>query len=416
MKQRFGFQNRGSLTQNVPGGGALRIRVVDTANSQPPPGFQFSMAKKPATTRKAKSARRASARRETPHEPATALAGPPWLLRQTAGGLLLPENCWPEASIVARPIKTKEVAEPRVLVRRRHVPIYGTREEEIVYLPGPSHISLFTGIGGFDIGLEQAGFCTLAQHEMDEAACATLIANRPNFFRHAALIQGDIYRTPTSMLLAEANLRVGECEVVTGGPPCQGFSTANSNSHRGRWDERNDLVFQFLRVVREAQPRFFLFENVPGFVSFNQHEYLRAFLDTAWHDCYYELVYGLLDASDYGVPQRRVRFLCMGTRRDLFEIEGMLGSLPSGNHYAQSDLDRLDELERLATPDAVSESQLIRHPPGIRYFPDRELLIPPKPNHGNNGRSKSFRDFFRRLRAEEPDRVVDAPRDPVEAA
>ena len=60
------------------------------------------------------------------------------------------------------------------------------------------------------IGLEQAGFCCVVQHEIDAMCCETLIANRPNFFRHAALIQGDIYKTPTSMLLEEAGLRVGE--------------------------------------------------------------------------------------------------------------------------------------------------------------------------------------------------------------
>jgi len=317
-------------------------------------------------------------------------------------------SAWPESRLLADPVKPKHLTVPRVLVKRNADLVMGARQEEIIQLPGPPAVSLFTGAGGMDLGLEAAGFCVVLQHEMDQTCCETLIANRPRF-RYAALIQGDIRKTPTSMILAEANLRVGEARLLTGGPPCQGFSAGNKHSFRGRYDTRNDLVFEFLRVVDEAQPHFFLFENVPGFVRFNKHQYLKAFLRSAY-GAYYELVYALVDAVEYGVPQYRCRFICMGTRRDLFEIEGCLGAMPTAETFSHRDL-------RIIRTDFL-QGQRLKRTPGIRYFPGRPVLIPPAPiQHGKEGgRSKGYLDFWDRLQREEPDRVVLEPLDSEAAA
>ncbi len=176
----------------------------------------------------------------------------------------------------------------------------------------------------------------------------------------------------------------------------------------GTYDRRNDLVFEFLRVVREAQPEFFIMENVPGFLSFpgriEGKTYLQTFLETAY-GCYYELVYGLLDACEYGVPQYRCRFFCMGTRRDLAEIDGVLASLPEPQTFHQRDLDRM----RLDTGLFREETELLTHAPGVRYFPDRPILIPPAPVRGE-GRNETFLNFCRKLEREEPDRIVRAPK------
>jgi DNA (cytosine-5)-methyltransferase 1 len=324
-----------------------------------------------------------------------------------------PRPIWPEAEIVADPVAAKELDAPRVLVRRRVPDIVGPHGEEVFYLPGPSHISLFTGAGGMDIGLEQAGFCTLVQHEWWDAACETLLLNRPGFFRHAALIQGDIRQTPTSMLLGEAGLRVGECDIVTGGPPCQGFSHANSN--RRAEDPRNSLVFEFLRVVREAQPRIFIMENVPGFCELRKGWFVEEFLKTAYA-AYYELVYGIVNAVEHGVPQYRNRFFCTGTRRDLWECDGKLAALPPPTHFHQGDLDKMEKLagRPCLFPDVIigdaEELELLRQAPGIRYFPDRLVIKPPCPvASGGGGRTKVFLEFYRQLRREEPDRLVFEP-------
>lgn len=313
-----------------------------------------------------------------------------------------PVRCWPEARIVGLPSRSPPDA-PRVLVKRRTAEVMGPRGEALIHLPGHPTISLFTGGGGFDLGVEAAGFCVLAQHEWDPTCCETLIVNRPRAFRHAALIQGDIYQTPTSMLLREAGLRVGEADMVIGGPPCQGFSQLNPKARARGHDARNDLVYQYLRVVREAQPRFFLFENVPGFISFDGHAYLEAFLEEAY-GCYYELVYGLIDAVNYGVPQRRIRFFCAGTRRDLADIEGIMASFPRPQRFERQRLTLLRAID--GSPLFREERDWLTHPPGIRYFPDRPVLIPPRPNHGGQ-QTKTSVEFYRKLKREEPDRIVE---------
>lgn len=304
---------------------------------------------------------------------------------------------WAEAEVLAEPVKNASA--PIVLVRRRDSGLVSPDNADLAYFDRPPAISTFTGCGGMDLGIDQAGFMVVVQHESDELCCQTLIANRPNCFRHAALIQGDIRVTPTSMLLREANLRVGEAHLVTGGPPCQGFSTSGKRDLK---DFRNTLIFEFLRVVREAQPSFFLFENVPGFVTLAQGAFFEAFLREA-HAGYYELVYGLLDAAEYGVPQHRVRFFCSGTRRDLAEIEGVLGSLPKPQCFSMGDLKVIRA--------GGEQAERLMHAPGIRYFSDRPVLRPPAPTARISGaRTKTFLKFYEQLERDEPDRIV---RDPV---
>lgn len=316
---------------------------------------------------------------------------------------------WPEATIVTDVVKNRDLKNPTVLVRRNKVrSIISPHGDEFISLPGHPVISLFTGAGGMDIGLEQAGgFCCVLQHEWSDVCCKTLIFNRPRYFRHAALIQGDIRNTPTTLILAEAGLRVGQAEIVCGGPPCQGFTTTNSKAQKGIYDARNDLVFEFLRVVRETQPAYFIFENVPGFQTFNKGEYPKAFLKAA-HDAFYELVYGLIDACNYGVPQRRVRFFCMGTRRDIAEIDEQLAGLPPPANFSNRDLNLIKAID--GSPLFTSEQRRRMRAPGIRYFPDREFLIAPAPNshdgEGDLGISKTYMDFYDNLEQHEPDRLV----------
>lgn len=325
-------------------------------------------------------------------------------------GLIIPATeipkMWPEAEILREPLSFAK--EPSLLVRRRLVDIEGPNGEELIFLPGRPAISLFTGCGGIDIGLERTGFVTVCQHEWNEAACQTLIANRPEYFRHSALIQGDIRLTPTSMILKEAGFEVGEVTLVCGGPPCQGFSTANNKAARGEYDLRNDLVFEYMRVVREAKPQFFFFENVMGFVSFNKNEYLKLFLKTAY-ESYYDLVYGILDCADFCVPQRRIRFICMGTRRDISESKGYLASLPSPQTFGAADLKIIRKADKV--PELQERARQIMRAPGIRYFADREVLIPPNPR-GEEGKPENYCKFYNELEKNEPDRLVQNPRGP----
>ena len=124
----------------------------------------------------------------------------------------------------------------------------------------PTVISLFTGAMGLDLGFEMEGFDIRVTLDNNKDVIETIIKNRPSI----RLIGRDILKVKTSEILDKARLRVGEATIVTGGSPCQPFSTAG---RRLSVEEKGQLVFQFLRVVKETQPRFFLFENVSGILS-----------------------------------------------------------------------------------------------------------------------------------------------------
>src|SRR6185312_6703381 len=138
-------------------------------------------------------------------------------------------------------------------------------------------ISLYTGVGGLDFGFEAAGFRTAVALEFDHAACNALRTNR-----RWPVIESRVQDVPTRALLKTAGLRVGEADVLIGGPPCQPFSKAGY-WHRGdarRLDDpRADTLNHYLRVLREARPKAFLLENVPGFAFDSKNEGFRYVLE-----------------------------------------------------------------------------------------------------------------------------------------
>jgi DNA (cytosine-5)-methyltransferase 1 len=193
-----------------------------------------------------------------------------------------------------------------------------------------SVISLFSGAGGMDCGMRMAGLEIRVMIDSDHACCQTLRINftragwraggfheaQPRYLlqkREPVILERDICQTTTQEILAAADLQVGEAGVVTGGFPCQGFSTSGK---RVVEDPRNSLYLQCVRVVKEALPRFFVFENVRGLVSMAKGRIIdRICRDLA--DCGYDVRWQLLDAADYGVPQHRVRVFFIGERRDI---------------------------------------------------------------------------------------------------
>ena len=129
-------------------------------------------------------------------------------------------------------------------------------------------VSLFSGAMGLDIGLEQAGrFSVVAAVEQEHAFCETIRANHaagrlPAEFR---LFERDIKELDPADILEATGLRVGELDLLVGGPPCQSFSTAGKR--RTVQDPRGTLLWDFLRFVEALRPRFFLMENVRGLLS-----------------------------------------------------------------------------------------------------------------------------------------------------
>lgn len=131
---------------------------------------------------------------------------------------------------------------------------------------GPDHsvLSLFTGAGGLDLGLEAVGFSVSICVEIDEDARRTLIANRPNW---KLAEPGDIHRIEPDGLLAQADLRQGDVSLLAGGPPCQPFSKSaywSNGGVRGLSDPRANTLCAYLKVVEAALPRVLLLENVKG--------------------------------------------------------------------------------------------------------------------------------------------------------
>src|SRR5580700_1568500 len=138
-------------------------------------------------------------------------------------------------------------------------------------------ISLYTGIGGLDFGFEAAGFRTAVCVEMDPVACRTIRLNR-----RWRVLEGDIHEISSRSILTAGGLRVGEADILIGGPPCQPFSKSSYwvRGDAGRLgDPRATTLTAFMRVLRETKPRAFLLENVPGLAFKGKDEGLQHILD-----------------------------------------------------------------------------------------------------------------------------------------
>jgi DNA (cytosine-5)-methyltransferase 1 len=178
-------------------------------------------------------------------------------------------------------------------------------------------VSLFTGAGGLDYGLEAAGFETCVTVEVDADCCATLRANRP-----WPVLEKDIHATPSREILDAAGLRAGEVDLVVGGPPCQPFSKSAywaSGDTRRLEDPRSGTLAVYMRVVSDLLPTAFVLENVHGIAYTGKEEgflLLGRLTDeiNRRHGTCYRLSWQVVNAADYGVPQLRQRFFMVAQR------------------------------------------------------------------------------------------------------
>ena len=162
--------------------------------------------------------------------------------------------------------------------------------------------SLFSGCGGLDLGFIQAGCKVLWANDFFPEAVETY---RHNISDHIVL--GDIKSIPSSTI-------PDDIDIVLGGFPCQGFSIANIK--RSMKDERNFLYKEFLRVIKDKQPKYFVGENVKGLLSMHKGKVIEMIADD-FRKIGYEVDYKLLKASDFGVPQQRERVIIIGIRLGL---------------------------------------------------------------------------------------------------
>lgn len=175
-------------------------------------------------------------------------------------------------------------------------------------------IDLFAGAGGLSIALENSGFNIILANEINPRFAETHTKNFPN----VPLVQKDI----NELSIGEIRSVIGEKKVdlVVGGPPCQGFSIfgkrrfVNTKEYDPLQDPRNFLVYQYIRIVKELNPKFFFMENVKGFTNLDKglfvEEVKKQFKDMGYDNIWCEIVC----AADYGVPQERYRMFMIGNR------------------------------------------------------------------------------------------------------
>ncbi|WP_153977314.1 DNA cytosine methyltransferase [Paenibacillus xylanilyticus] len=168
-------------------------------------------------------------------------------------------------------------------------------------------IESFCGAGGLGLGLHNAGFKIGAAFDSQLEAVLTYKSNLSN-----NCFVEDVTKLSGTALMERAGIMVGELDLFAGGPPCQGFSKQKKGAHLG--DERNRLVLEYARLVRELNPKFFLLENV----SMLGHKRGKVFIEAIEEELTDYILYPhFYNSADYGLSQTRERFIIIGKRRDI---------------------------------------------------------------------------------------------------
>ena len=164
-------------------------------------------------------------------------------------------------------------------------------------------ISLFSGCGGLDLGFEMAGFEIPVANEFDKTIWATFKANHPA----TNLIEGDIRNIKEDDFPSDV-------DGIIGGPPCQSWSEAGSL--KGIDDERGQLFYDYIRILKRVQPKFFLAENVPGMLA-SRHSSAVKNIIAMFEECGYTVSVNMVNAKNYGVAEERKRVFYIGFRKDI---------------------------------------------------------------------------------------------------
>jgi len=230
-------------------------------------------------------------------------------------------------------------------------------------------LSAFTGLGGLDLGLEAAGFKTIACIELDPPARRSIRANRPN---RKLLETGNILDVARTISPKDLGLRKRQLNVLAGGPPCQPFSKAAQwaeGGRRGLADPRAKCLSAFLRIAERFLPRVILIENVPGFAR-GKTSAVRAIKATLRrinkrHRTRYRLESRVLNAADYGVPQRRDRAILVARR------DGRAFTWPAPTHAGR----------HVRAYDALADVTAIKRPKLTGYWGELLRSIPEGRNY-----------------------------------
>jgi DNA (cytosine-5)-methyltransferase 1 len=210
----------------------------------------------------------------------------------------------------------------------------------------PFSVDLFAGCGGLSEGLEAAGITCILAQELHPQAALSFAFNHPD----CEVSYGDIRSYDVDLLSERVSQYDSGSELflLCGGPPCQGFSSAGKKQVD---DPRNSLVSNFLEIAKKLKPLNIVIENVPGFANRYNGKFLRYALE-ALNSLGYVCDYGILDFSEFGVPQRRSRFVLLAIRAEL----GIQPSLPKGKFvYTASEEPLLQHCQKVTVEEAISD-------------------------------------------------------------
>lgn len=219
-------------------------------------------------------------------------------------------------------------------------------------------ISLFSGCGGLDLGFERAGFNILVANESDSTIFETFRVNHPN----THLIEGDIRKVMKEDM---SPYICSEVDGIIGGPPCQSWS--EGGALRGIEDVRGQLFYDYIRILKEFKPKFFLAENVSGMLS-NRHNDAVANIIRLFEETGYDVSLTMVNAKDYGVAEERKRVFYIGFRDDL----NIKFVFPKGSTQ--------DDIKKITLKDVIWDLQ--------------ETAVPAGPKNHHNPKAINNNEYF----------------------
>ena len=264
----------------------------------------------------------------------------------------------------------------------------------------PIAVDLFAGAGGMTLGFEQAGFDVLAAVELDPIHASVHQYNFPFW----TVICKNVAETTGKEIRELSKIGDRDIDVVFGGPPCQGFSLMGKRDFK---DDRNSLVYHYLRLVVDLRPKFFVMENVRGMTIGKQKKILERIIEEFQHHGYRVTNNPqVLNAANYGVPQNRHRLFLLGCREGL--------KLPN---YPQAQTqppppqgDRLITLGKVDLPFTPTVKEAIGDIPEVNHYPELNLRDWVTAKHGQPSKYASrlrnpalVRDDYAYIREYDPE-------------